>query len=174
MDYLLPCSCGQKVRVSPSQAGGQVACNCGKSLAIPTLRGIRQLEPAADRAAKPVAAWSPLQGLLFSGGLFVATVGAILIAWYSFQYAKIGGLAVDRSDDFIQGGAAQIDTLGPADLLDVWTKEVLGEGLGTPEAPYWVAAKAKVNEYFWWIKLGGGALALGIVLAALTFATSRR
>jgi hypothetical protein len=172
--YLLPCSCGQKVRIAVSQAGGQVSCVCGKSLSIPTLRGIRQLEPVEDRVSKPAAAWSPVQGVLFSGGMILATVGAVLMVWYLIQYARIGPFAVDLSDNFIQGGAAHIDTLSPADLLDVWTKEVLEEGLGEPEKPYWVTAKEKVAEYFWWIKLGGGAMGVGLLLAAATFLSSRR
>jgi hypothetical protein len=151
-----------------------VSCACGKTLSIPTLRGIRQLEPVADRTAKPKAAWSPLQGAFFAGGMFLATIGALLIAWYLFQYAKIGGLAVDRSDEFIKGGEAQIDTLSPVQLLEVWTHEVVEEGLGEPQTPYWVAAKTKVGEYFWWVRFGGGLVVLGVIVAALTMASSRR
>jgi len=174
MHYLLPCSCGQKVRIAPSQAGGQALCACGKSLSIPTLRGIRALEPAPEALARPAATWSVLHGLFFSGGMLLAFAGIFLIAWYLYQYVQIGGLAIDRSDDFIKGGAAQIDTLSPVELLEVWTKEVLGEGLGEPEKPYWITAKEKVNEYFWWMEFGAGAVALGILVAAVTFLTSRR
>ena len=44
--FLLPCSCGQKVRVGNAQAGAGVRCVCGKSLTVPTLRGLRELESA--------------------------------------------------------------------------------------------------------------------------------
>jgi hypothetical protein len=172
--YLLPCSCGQKVAISPSQAGGQVSCSCGKSLAIPTLRGIRELEAAPERRERPAATWSKLQGAFFAGGMFLATIGALLVALYLYQYARIGGLAVDRSDEFIRGGAAQIDALGPAQLLEVWTHEVLEEGLGDPEPPYWVTAKEKVAQFFWWMKFGGAMVAVGLTVAAVTFFTSRR
>ena len=174
MHYLLPCSCGQKVPVLPSQAGGQVSCSCGKSLAIPTLRGIRQLEVAQEPSERPTATWSKLQGTFFSGGMLVATVGAVIIAWYLYQYARIGGLAIDRSEEFIRGGTAQIDTLTPVQSLEVWTHEVLEEGLGEPQPPYWVKAKEKVDEYSWWMKFGGGMVGLGVVVAGITFFISRQ
>jgi hypothetical protein len=108
--------------------------------------------------------------------MFLAAVGAVLIAWYGYRYALIamGGFAIDRSEDFIRGGAAHIDALTPSELLDVWTKEVLAEGLGAPEQPYWVAAKAQVAGYVWWIKLGAGAVVGGVAVAFITALFGRK
>jgi hypothetical protein len=76
--YLLPCSCGQKVRVEPAQAGGQVACACGANLNVPTLRGLKQLEIAPpDEAAVRRSAgrqWGPVRGAMFSIGLLVVVI----------------------------------------------------------------------------------------------------
>jgi len=39
--YLLPCSCGQTLTVSSSQAGTNVRCCCGKDVAVPSLSVLR-------------------------------------------------------------------------------------------------------------------------------------
>ena len=44
--HLLPCSCGQHVTISTSQAGQTVTCVCGARLEVPTLRDVRALAPA--------------------------------------------------------------------------------------------------------------------------------
>jgi hypothetical protein len=49
-EYLLPCSCGQKLTVSARQAGQSVTCSCGARLEVPTLRGLGGLEQAATPA----------------------------------------------------------------------------------------------------------------------------
>ncbi len=41
--YLLPCSCGKTVPVETSQAGGEVRCDCGQVLKIPSLSNIKKL-----------------------------------------------------------------------------------------------------------------------------------
>ena len=47
--YLLPCSCGKEVLIETSQAGGNVLCECERSLKIPTLLQMKRL-PLAEEA----------------------------------------------------------------------------------------------------------------------------
>jgi hypothetical protein len=50
-EYLLPCDCGEKTVVATAQAGDLVRCTaCNAVLNVPTLRELRQLEPAGSRA----------------------------------------------------------------------------------------------------------------------------
>src|SRR5262249_39770102 len=130
--YLLPCSCGQKVRVANSQAGGQVTCICGKSLGVPTLRGLRELELAPAELQERSAGWNRVQGTIFAGGLFVAAIGATLVAFYLLKYAQLhqSGWAQDRSADFTRAMTAPIDALTPEKALEMWNQEILAEGLG--------------------------------------------
>lgn len=174
VQYLLPCSCGQKVRISLSQAGGQAACACGQSLAIPTLRGIRQLDVALDSASAGAPTWTKLHGVFFSGGVLIAALGAAIIAYHLLLYARIGGLAVDRTDDVLRSSSEQIDTLTPLQSLEVWSHEMLEEGLGEPQTPYWVSAKQQVAEYFAIIKMGSVALLIGSAIALLTMFVGRK
>ncbi len=45
-DYQLPCSCGAIATVSTAQAGDTLRCECGRELVVPTMRGLRELQPA--------------------------------------------------------------------------------------------------------------------------------
>src|SRR5438067_1009929 len=137
--FLLPCSCGQKLAVSPAQAGGQVVCSCGRTLGIPTLRGLRQLEIARDVApAKAARGWSPVHGAVFAAGLVVAAVGLIVLALYGLQYGQIMGfrLTLDRADDVIRAEMARIENLSPRQALEEWNQEI-EQGLGEKDEPPW-------------------------------------
>jgi hypothetical protein len=173
--YLLPCSCGQKVRVANAQAGGQVACGCGKSLSVPTLRGLRELEVAPQEIeGRSRPGWSPLHGALFASGLLVATVGLIVLALYLWRYSQLvqSGFSKDRSDEVVRFESANIDKLTAVQMLGVWS-ELMGEGLGEKRTPIWVAAKEKIGEYRTWMTVGGSAFVAGILLAIGTLFVGR-
>ncbi len=85
MNYLLPCTCGQKIPIEPRRAGETVQCPCGLTQQAPTLREIRQLPRAVDEsppAARREVAWGARQRLLMAGTIVVviAVVLALLIA----------------------------------------------------------------------------------------------
>ncbi|HMC12148.1 MAG TPA: hypothetical protein VKH44_12695 [Pirellulaceae bacterium] len=173
--YLLPCSCGQKVRVANAEAGGQVTCACGKSLRVPTLRGLRQLEIAPpETTSKAAPGWSPVHGVIFAAGLLVAAVGLGLVAYYGLRYAQIDQRYThDYTDAFVQAEQTRIDKLTPIEALTEWT-EVLTDGLGERQPPPWIAAKQLVAGYLSWIRTGGIALVAGALLAAATLFVGRR
>jgi hypothetical protein len=82
--YLLPCSCGRKIPVETQQAGDQVRCECGLTVDIPTLMGMKQLEQV--EAVVPVGVqshWGLRQGLILSGAIiaFLATLFLGYCAW---------------------------------------------------------------------------------------------
>src|SRR5262245_34237171 len=136
--FLLPCSCGQKVRVAIAQAGEQVACVCGNRRAVPTMRGIRQLEPAPPEAAtKTIPGWSRVHGAFFALGLVAAAVGVVLMAFYGLRYARAVDFGVDRTEETIKAVSAGIDKLSPTDALKEWT-DTVREGIGPRETPPWV------------------------------------
>ncbi len=77
--YYLPCSCGKKIEVDAGQAGLSVRCQCGADLTVPTMRGLKQLEPV-EAPSEVVAAetqqanWGARQGVVFLG--LVVLLGA--------------------------------------------------------------------------------------------------
>jgi hypothetical protein len=182
--FLLPCSCGQKVRVGNAQAGGQVICACGKNVPVPTLRGLRQLEPApAEVIGKTALHWSPLHGAAFAGALLLATAGVALVAlfYYSQLVGWVGNegydYTLDRSADMIRGMATQIDkevdALTPEEVL-VKLRETEAEGLGEKGSLPWIVLKERATGHLWWIKAGGGAFLFAAFVVLATLFVGRR
>ena len=60
-DYLLSCTCGQKLTVSSRQAGESLRCNCGTILEVPTMRGLRELEVVPTAGSTRVRSWGGRQ-----------------------------------------------------------------------------------------------------------------
>jgi hypothetical protein len=171
--YLLPCSCGQKVRVANSQAGGQVACGCGNRLPVPTLRGLRELEIApTDVPKRSRAGWSRLHGAFFATGLLAAAVGFVLITLFLWRYSQLVGLSTDRTDDVVQAESTQIDNFTAVQLLTAWS-ELVEQGLGEKQTPIWIAAKETIRGYLMWVSVGAGAIVAGILLSVATLFVGR-
>ncbi len=95
MRFLLHCPCGQKVEVTGAQAGGRVACACGQTIDVPTLRELQSLERVED-GATPYRArnWSARHGLIFLGGS-IAVVALIVSAWLQVNRPR-GVMVVNR------------------------------------------------------------------------------
>jgi len=172
MQYLLPCACGQKLRVAPAQAGGQVSCGCGQSLTVPTLRGLKALEPAPDKPLSPTApGWSAIHGLVFSLSLVVAAAGLVTAAYYLWLYSAVQQHTVDYTEQWI-AESAPVDTLTPVQALQVW-KDNVESGLHQELTPSWVAARAAAAHYLFWVKVGGCLLAGGLLPAIATLYIGR-
>lgn len=79
--YLLPCVCGQKLRVTATQAGEAVHCPCGASLTVPSLRDLSRLELAPRTAAKRTRrqpSWSRRQAWILLGAIITAAALGLL------------------------------------------------------------------------------------------------
>ncbi len=84
-EYLLPCECGQNIRVGLAQAGQVVHCSCGRAVETPTLLALRALMPAATEDAPPTSshAWGARQRLILIGSVvIVLSVG--LLAYFAY------------------------------------------------------------------------------------------
>jgi hypothetical protein len=76
--YLLPCSCGRQVSIEPRQAGGVVQCECGASLAVPTMLEMAALEQSDPEPAppRPGMHWGVRQSVVLLGGvIFLSGLG---------------------------------------------------------------------------------------------------
>lgn len=76
--YLLYCSCGVALPVTPKQSGEMVVCDCGIQQEVPSLSKMRQL-PLADTSGDTGGGWGFRQGVLTAGvmlSLALASVGA--------------------------------------------------------------------------------------------------
>src|SRR5262249_20441892 len=156
--YLLPCSCGQQIRVGVAQAGAQIVCACGRKLRVPTMRGLRELKVApAVTAGATKPGWSSWHGAAFALGLLSVVAGIALIGYNGGRYSQLRfasatvrqpdgtvvsqriDLTADRSADFAKAAAAEIDRMTPIEALAEW-KDDIEKGLGEREEPFWITA----------------------------------
>jgi hypothetical protein len=139
--YLLPCSCGQKVRIEPAQAGGQVACSCGARLTVPTLRGLRLLDvapPDKSSLGRPASGrWGPVQAAMFSIGLLVTVASLIVFAYTCWQYLQVIPLTKDRTADINKVEGEQIEQMDLMQSLAAY-EDLATTGLPEASPPLWI------------------------------------
>jgi len=119
--YLLPCPCGEKLRVRTRQAGEAVTCSCGAVHQVPTIRGLKKLETVDDAEAVTAPPSPLLAGPLFAIGLLALFAGCVFLAvtvlWPSpvlkmdVNLAGMTPLDAERSQ-------IAVDELGPDLLYD--------------------------------------------------------
>jgi hypothetical protein len=119
--YLLPCSCGEKIRVRTRNAGETVTCQCGARLQVPTIRGLRQLESIDDVEEVSAPTRSPLEGPFFSIGLLGMIGGLILVAvtllWpLAATQIKVDEVGMSQAD--LNRSKVPVDEMGASDLYD--------------------------------------------------------
>ncbi len=103
MNYLLPCpGCGQKLTVSSAQAGQSLQCGCGRSIEVPAMRGLQNLEVIAD-AGRPQSTWTRRKGLVFLGSAIVV----VAACFGGYLWSKMPGNA---NPEAIR---AEVDALDP-------------------------------------------------------------
>ncbi|MDX1945385.1 MAG: hypothetical protein SFU86_08250 [Pirellulaceae bacterium] len=162
--YLLPCSCGQKVRVETAQAGGRALCACGQMVPVPTLRGLKQLELAPDQVAETKSGWSATHGAVFSTGMTASLIAAVVFAVILVQYLRVAEFTTDQSTRINALEAHQIDHLSPADTVQVF-RDWQDEGLGVPHTPGWIEARQVADTLKLQMAIAGGVAAIGVLVA---------
>ena len=171
--YLLPCSCGQKLRVAVAQAGEQLTCGCGKTHVVPTLRGMRQLEMAPlETTSKKTLAWTPVHGAIFSLSLLAVAAGLAIATYFIWRSSQVSGFTPDRSSEVVKQDWERIDKLSPEETLNEWT-ETTASGIGKEVTPVWVAARQALVSYRRWITAGTLAAAVGLIAAVGTLFVGR-
>lgn len=126
--YLLPCECGKGVAVDIKQAGQQLACECGKLLEVPTLRGVRELEPLSDSASSipKRADWDRSRGMVFAGSLLLFVLGA------SVSFVGYQGLRTSPNitrEDEMESFDTSIDEMSLDETYATW-QMIREHGLG--------------------------------------------
>ncbi|MEX2140354.1 MAG: hypothetical protein WD894_13910 [Pirellulales bacterium] len=158
MAYLLPCSqCGRKLLVTTGEAGGQLRCECGALVDVPTVRRIRELEPAAAPSSDATTSWTTRHSLIFLGSL-VAIAGLAFGLILHFRAAN-----ALSSDNF----ADEIRNMPAADTWTLWSQvSQLGVGSWQPPKGKEQLDDIKVYEELKrWEFIGFGLAGVGVVLA---------
>ncbi len=173
MDHQLTCTCGKIIRVSRSQAGQELACECGQKLQVPTLRGFGQL-PLADSEPNATAvaerkAWGGWRGTIFATACAVFVLSFLPCAYYLYIRSQI-----DTSytvADEIAAGNSNYDAMGMEMLVAEWTR-FERSGLGPKNKPtfYWMKQFARENEIL--AMVTGSIAALSMLVGAAAWITA--
>jgi hypothetical protein len=167
--YLLPCSCGRKIPVQLRQAGETIKCECGASLEVPTLTGIKTLQKSEATAEPRIAktAWTTGHRLTFFGGL-VILAGIVLGGWL-FWSRPIDPYANFTPEQMMQAAS----TRTPLQSLRLWQSLVRG---GLEHHKRWAEVvfedKQAGHQVLWWVwailPITGFALvAAGIIVLSM-------
>jgi hypothetical protein len=175
--YLLPCSCGKKVRVDAGQAGAKVDCECGQQLAVPTFRGLRNLEvdgtaPALANEGQK-APWNAQRGVLFSFGLLV-TVIALSISgfqFYKYYLLRDGGEGWKKSH--LEEMSHGVEHLSPVEVLTEF-QDMAKKGLTVEGVPPWAMITSMRDTSFRWLTVSLVALAVGLTSLVASLIGIRR
>lgn len=183
MDRLLSCECGQTHRVSRSQAGQEVKCDCGKILSVPTLRGLSDL-PLAEaalqesgestsrraagsatrgaRAASP-GGWQGWRGITMALAMAGCLIASVSCGRFSLQRWMVDtSYTVERE---IEAGSKAFDELDPNALSSVWY--TFGQmGLRDKQYPYFYMARLWADQRVQFAQIAGG-IALGFAAIGL-------
>lgn len=177
--YLLPCSCGKKVRVDAGQAGAKVDCECGQQLAVPTFRMLRSLEvdavpvSSADRTSQP-ASWNAVRGILFSFGLLITVIAVGVGSFQFFLYfvRRDGGESLKQA--VIEDMSHGVEHLSPDEVLTEF-QEMAHKGLTIDGVPPWAVITEVRNENFRYFMVALVSLVVGLAcLTASLFSGGRR
>ena len=126
--YLLPCKCGKGVAVDVKQAGQQIACECGLPLEVPTLRGVRALEPVGEiePSSRRSADWSSSRGMVFAGSLILFVLGGI-VSYFGYE----GLRATPNISREVERASfdKSIDSMSLDEMYETW-KHIRTHGLG--------------------------------------------
>lgn len=154
---LLPCSCGRKVPVRPSQAGQTVRCACGAELRVPTWREIAALELQSVHSASAVgAAWGWPERLLLLG------VAALAVAVVLSAYLLLTRPIQPETADIRR----RVEGFSAAETRRAW-RQMVALGLDPwAEDPDWQRAMARFR-----LQIGATALlaAAAFMLVVLGF-----
>lgn len=170
--YLLPCSCGKTVSVSPSQAGGTAACDCGARLEVPRLGEMRQL-PTDESVAATAAGWGFRQGVL-TAGLMLAAALAAGAGWFAAVEPE-----PPAPPDAVARQAAverQVDAMSPRDLhrLLIQVYEPLAKrGFKEAKSPADVATLQRIDECRLYRNVLLGAAGAVVVVSLVLLAAAR-
>lgn len=168
----LPCpKCSTILPVSTMQAGEAIACGCGATVQVPTLRELRQLdtlEPAAAKSSAKRPAWTAAQGYLFVAGCLLLLAAAVAHSRLAPRRT-----ALDIRQPEFQELQVDLQKVKPSEAWDIWMffREQKLEFRPTPK---FLKNRAEHRGLSLQLYAAWAAGALGLALAASSLLIRRR
>lgn len=115
--YLLPCTCGDSIGVSPSQAGGTVSCSCGAALEVPRLGQLRGLPTKDQQEAS--SSWGFRQGAVTT-----CLIAAILFGGAAAWLTATEPAAKQPLDmaAYLSEVDRNVENIRPVESYEIWLK----------------------------------------------------
>lgn len=174
--YLLECTCGERHSVETRQAGTTISCQCGKTLEVPTLRGLKELPQKEVKSDAPPAEWTLRQGIV-TAGVIVALIlfGAGIVPWRHERAFQQSQDSLEDTAPLITAMETDVEKMLDQSPLKAWQfwqysyKPSIESGFieltASAKAGLGEAIRAKRTErWVWW-----GAAAI-VLVAALSWA----
>jgi hypothetical protein len=166
MAFLLPCpQCDRKLVVTTGQAGGQVRCECGTAVDVPTVRGLRALVEVEESTAQPKS-WSTRHSVVFLGAVIVVA-GLALTAFLHVRADQV------RPDENF---AQDIRNKQPYETWELWhqfMRHSIAWRPGTgPETEKKIKAYEELKRWEW-IALALGGAGVIVIILGFTLVTDR-
>ena len=160
--YLVPCSCGEQLKVEATQAGLSVTCRCGAATELPTLAGLRQY-PLAETEAEPSpkGTWGARQGLLALGLMLIAASFLAMLLAYLGRPREVEIPAPDHEE--LRRQASQFS---PTEAWEVW-KSMPRELEGEPHT-FWQRLPVAMRNYRLYLAGVGTFAAVGVILITVS------
>jgi hypothetical protein len=76
--YLVTCECGRQLAVEAGQAGETLRCDCGATIAVPTLRQLRELPIEGEEPVARTRTWEARHGAMTV--LLIVAVASLAVA----------------------------------------------------------------------------------------------
>jgi hypothetical protein len=163
--YLLPCECGRAIPVSVAQAGRTISCDCGREHKVPTLAGLRRLEPVQDGSDKPAAPWNPVRGAAFVVGVLLSLAGLAVGGYSSYILRDIDVAAVEDFMEHVETHDVKaVEQMSPVEVLELW-EHIKAQGPGHAGSGLNVQARQAHDLWLTRAIAGFVAAALGIVMS---------
>jgi len=143
--------------VTTGEADGQVRCECGAAVNVPTVRGMRELEPAAAPTAEAATSWTTRHSVIFLG-LLMAIAG---LAFGLIQHFRAADAFPGESF------ADKIRNMPAAETWTLWS-QVSRLGVGGWQPPKDDKQQLDLKTYEElkrWQLIGFGLGGLGVVVA---------
>jgi hypothetical protein len=143
--YLLSCDCGNAVSVDVGQAGGHVACSCGKTLEVPTLRLLRHLPTEPSKSELPRKSWN------LRAGVVAALLTPAILLGIAALMIRLSEPTVPPFD--LQGmheqNLKEVDRMAPAEWFQMWSyryRRTVENGFSVYQPPVDLATLRQIDQ----------------------------
>ena len=164
--HLLPCECGISVVVKTQQAGESVVCDCGKTLAIPGLRSLRELPLADTEKHEAKIHWTRARGVVFAIGFGTFLLGAGLLGLFGLKRSQLD--LNPPAPEIVKRFQEDLSKITPTDAWVIWSTWE-DRVLYRSQAPVFLQNRARAS---WLHKLMAVAGTIGLIGLVTAFGST--